>query len=148
MKGYVVNISNTWMHAMKRAVSPGAKIPLSELYNQYGVKHNIEEGKPFVSWLEEVKLRDSNKWRVVLDEEIDDKKQLEVEKEVPHNKDDLTIDDIIGLSVRKARDLLPQVTNIKLLKQSIIQANQLAGKDSLCKEIRKRIRQLQSVGAA
>jgi hypothetical protein len=152
MDGYVMNVSHTWTHAMKRSVGPGAKIPLNELYEQYGVKYDIKEGEEFVIWLRNVKLRDSDKWKVVFDdtniEPVTDKK----DQKTPYNdndnvapmvkvKDDVM--DIVNLSVRQAREKLPRVTDLKLLKQALREANQLAGKDSLCKIIRNRIKYLQ-----
>ena len=54
---------------MKRAIGPGQKVELSELYNQYGVKHGLTEGREFVEWLRNVKLKDTNKWKVVYNED-------------------------------------------------------------------------------
>lgn len=156
MNGYVMNVSNAWTHAMKRSIGPGAKIPLDELFEQYGIKHDLNEGPDFVGWLRGVKLRDSNKWKIIFD---DDKEEVSEEEKQPQKKPKtqgniapivstkLTVEDVVGLSVRKARESLPKVTDLKLLKYSLQEANQLAGKDSLCNEIRKRIRALQSLGA-
>ena len=69
MKGSVINRSSSWAHALKRAVRPGGEIPLSELYAQYGEKYNLKKGKDFVDWLREVKLKDRDKWSIVLEEE-------------------------------------------------------------------------------
>jgi hypothetical protein len=55
----------------------------------------------------------------------------------------MNVDDVVGLSVRQARELLPKVTDLNLLKYALQEANQLANKDSLCKVIRKRITDLQ-----
>jgi len=157
MKGYVLNTSTIWTHAMKRSIGPGAKVPLDELFEQYGVKHELKEGQDFVSWLRNVKLRDSEKWKIVLEDEDYDVEIGEVGAKVvesdglvkneavvsPLVKSEKSVEDIVGLSVRKAREILPRVTDLNLLKYSLQEANQLAGKDSLCKIIRKRIRDLQ-----
>jgi len=68
MNGYVQNKTNIWAHAMKRSIGPNAKVPLDELYEQYGTKHNLKKGKEFVEWLRTVKLKDESKWMVIFDE--------------------------------------------------------------------------------
>lgn len=79
MNGYVMNITKTWMNAMKRAVGPGAKIPLDELYEQYGKKHNLAEGVEFVEWLKNVKLRDRERWNIVVnDSPKENKNSIEI----------------------------------------------------------------------
>lgn len=157
MKGYVMNASNIWTHALKRAVGPGQKIQLEELYEQYGAKHSIAPGEEFVQWLRTVKLPDGRKWKIVLEEaELDTTEEPEVKVDIvskPSNrvesgptplvKKKMEVSDIVGLSVRNARDVLPKVTDLNLLKYAMQEANQLSGKDSLCKIIRKRIRDLQ-----
>jgi hypothetical protein len=151
MKGYVMNASPVWAHAMKRSIGPGAKIPLDELYEQYGVKHNIKEGGDFVAWLRNVKLKDVDKWKVVFEDEnikIDSAELPHTVKNKPENvapmvKTTAEVSDIVELSVRNAREKLPKINDLKLLKFALQEANQLAGKDSLCKLIRKRIQELQ-----
>ncbi len=59
---------------------------------------------------------------------------------VPNKMD---VKDVVGLSVRQAREIVPKITDFNLLKYSIQEANQLAGKDSLCLILRKRIKQLE-----
>lgn len=157
MKGCVKNISTTWMHAMKRSIGPGAEVSLDELYEQYGVKHDIKEGEEFVQWLRNVKLKDSKKWKIMLQQEeeakdAETKAEQEV-KERPKKVDTgnvaplvpqkMDVADIVGLSVRRGREVLPKVTDLNLLKYALQEANQLSGKDSLCRIIRKRIRDLQ-----
>lgn len=158
MKGYVMNTSSIWTHTMKRSVGPGAKIPLKELYEQYGVKHNLSEGKEFIEWLRNVKLKDSQKWRIVVEDEtekingVTDAKDVVEETQKPTKNVDivapmveskLTVADVVGLPVRKAREVIPRITDLNLLKYAFQEANQLSGKDSLCKIIRKRIREMQ-----
>ena len=158
MNGYVMNISTGWTHAMKRSIGPGAKVPLDELFEQYGAKHDLKEGQEFVEWLRSVKLRDSKKWKVVIEDEattateevkVVNKEEVSVPAHrveagpSPLVKKQMEVADIVGLSVRKARETLPKVNDLKLLKYSLQEANQLAGKDSLCKIIRKRIKDLQ-----
>ncbi len=151
MEGYVKNISKLWTHSMKRAVGPGAKIPLGELYNQYGEKHGLKEGAEFVEWLRTVKLRDTNRWKIVYSddeviEEIIPAEPVVVEKAshvTPLVAEKAEVKDIVMLSVRKAREVVPKVNDLKLLKYSLQEAHQLAGKDSLCIILRKRIKELQ-----
>ena len=155
MNGYVKNKTHNWVHAMKRVVGPGIKIPLSELYEQYGKKHEIHEGEPFVEWLREVKLRDRDKWEVILVDENDVSKDENVVEEVenytnivsghvtPLVAKKIEVGEVVELSVRKARELLPKITDLNLLKYALQEASPRAGKDSLCNILRKRIKELQ-----
>jgi hypothetical protein len=150
---------------MKRAVGPGATIPLDELYEQYGKRHNIEKGEQFVRWLREVKLRDPDKWEIYYIAE-EDKEAVEVETEKPKkeeeekvpeskprrskedsvspfNSKEMTVSDVVELSVRQAREVVPNIRDIQLLKYAEKQANQRAGKDSLRRILMKRIQELQ-----
>jgi hypothetical protein len=144
MKGYVKNVSPIWTHAMKRAIGPGATVPLDELYEQYGKKHNLKTGDEFVEWLKTVKLKDENKWKVVIE---GDKTEVEapvaaapVLDKMPRQMD---TEDIIGLSVRRARETLPKIMDLRLLKYALDEAGPRANKDSLCRMLRKRIQELQ-----
>jgi hypothetical protein len=158
MKGYVMNTSSVWTHSMKRSVGPGAKIPLDELYDQYGVKHDLKEGQDFIEWLRNVKLKDSKKWRIVVEDEnvvvegVTDAKEIlddiqkttkKVDNVAPMVESKITIADVVGLSVRQAREVVPKINDLNLLKYAFQEANQLSGKDSLCKVIRKRIKDIQ-----
>ena len=154
MNGYVMNISAMWMHVMKRSVAPGNKIPLDELYEQYGKKHDLKEGKDFVEWLEAVKLRDKLMWKIVYGDELEEIAKNDavsdiqtsqvIEKTIPaQDINKMTIQEVVMLSVRQGREVLPKITDLKLLKYAFQEANQLAGKDSLCNIIRKRIKDLE-----
>lgn len=159
MEGYVMNISAGWTHAMKRSIGPGAKVPLEELFEQYGAKHDLKEGQEFADWLRSVKLKDSNKWKIVVEDDTTKSVETKVTSEdvdsrtsnkvyvssgmAPMVEIKLEVADVVGLSVRQAREKLPKIQDLNLLKYSLQEANQLAGKDSLCKIIRKRIRDLQ-----
>ena len=158
MNGYVMNMSPTWMHVMKRSVGPGEKIPLSELYEQYGKKHDIEEGDAFVEWLKAVKVKDTNTWKVMYGEALeritkDAVSELPAQQEddliAPNNNiampavNKMSVQDVVMLSVRKGKEILPKITDLKLLKYAYQEANQLAGKDSLCNVMRKRIKDLE-----
>lgn len=150
MKGYVRNRTHNWIHATKRSIGPGVKISLSKLYNQYGKKYEILEGEPFVEWLRNVKFRDRDKWEITLvDEsvstevEVTEVEEPEMTYVAPIVEKKMEISDIVELSVRKARDLMPKITDLNLLKYSLQEANPRAGKDSLCIVLRKRIKELQ-----
>lgn len=151
MNGYVMNISTMWMHVMKRSVAPGNKIPLDELYEQYGKKHDIKEGDAFVAWLKMVKVKDTQVWKIVYGEELEkvtedvvsDVRIVEEDKTPTQSIRKMTVQDVVELSVRKGREILPKITDLKLLKYAFQEANQLAGKDSLCNVIRKRIKDLE-----
>ena len=154
MDGYIMNVSANWIHAMKRSVGPGAKISLQELYDQYGVKHDLAEGQPFTDWLQAVKLRGSKKWKLVLNNDpnvkVDKaaeeaeirKKEVRSDSVTPPVATKMGVEDVVNLSVRRAREVLPTMMDSQLLKYALREANQLAGKDSLCKLLRKRIQEL------
>lgn len=151
MNGYVMNISTMWMHVMKRSVAPGNKIPLDELYEQYGKKHDIKEGDDFVAWLKMVKVKDTQTWKIVYGEELEetiedvvsDVQKPEFESLSTQAIRKMTVQEVVDLSVRQGRETLPKITDLKLLKYAFQEANQLAGKDSLCNVIRKRIKDLE-----
>lgn len=163
MEGFVRNSTPVWAHAMKRSIGPNQTIPLDEIYAQYGKKHGLAEGEEFIGWLRSVKLRDTERWQIVCedtkvkagaDEQKTDESESEVEVEpivttvrsktvaplVPTN---MEVKDVVLLSVRKAREIVPKITDLKLLKYAMQEANQLANKDSLCRILRKRIREVE-----
>lgn len=151
MEGYVKNVSSGWAHAFKMAVRPGAEIPLDELYVQYGKKYNLDKGSEFVDWLRKVKLKDTSRWEVI------DKKVPEtnfeataIEKDESSNAKfispkHMTVEDVVELSVRPAREILPKISDIKLLKYALQEANPRGGKESLCRLLHKRIKELETI---
>ena len=158
MEGYVKNISPLWKHAMKRSIEPGREVPLDELYEQYGVKHGIEEGKPFADWLRQVKLKDTSIWEIRYKGDMtapapvkeEAPKKVEQQKpttkksqQSPFVKSEAEVQEIVDLSVRQARESLPKMTNQKLLKYALHEASQLSNKDTLCRMLRKRITELE-----
>ena len=147
MDGYIKSKKTSWIHIFKMSVRPGGVVPLSDLYNLYGKKHNIEE-KDFVKWLKEVKLRGSvDDWLVVEETLSDVPKEV---NNITESKDDslnvpinkMSIHDIMGLSVRKAREIIPGVMDVKLLKFALRELKPLPNKESLCRIIDKRIMEL------
>jgi len=149
MEGYLKNLSTSWRHIFKRSVRPGGKIPLKELYDVYGTKHNIKEGKDFVSWLNEVKLKNMSEfWEVssLSDTIPEDLTKKEDAKEVAAEDKpikSLTVEDIVLLPVRKAREAIPAIMDSKLLKYALQEARPRANKESLCRILEKRINELQ-----
>lgn len=142
---------------MKRTVGPGAKIPLDDLYAQYGERHNLKKGKEFIQWLQDVKLRDRKNWRIFktddmpYEEEVQEKKVETPTVETKKTRGDnvativtkeISVDEIVELSVRKAREIVPKIHDIQLLKYAENQANQRVGKDSLRIILMKRIEEL------
>lgn len=147
MDGYIKSKKTSWIHIFKMSVRPGGVVPLSDLYNLYGKKHNIEE-KDFVKWLKEVKLRGSvDDWLIVEETLSDVPKEV---NNITESKDDslnvpinkMSIHDIMGLSVRKAREIIPGVMDVKLLKFALRELKPLPNKESLCRIIDKRIMEL------
>jgi len=113
MNGYIKNKTPVWRHAMKRQIGPGATVSLDELYAQYGEKHGLEEGEPFVAWIRNIKLIDKDTWQIVYGEESSETEPKEVEKEVaemvvPYVKKEMEVDEVINFSVRAAREKLPK----------------------------------------
>jgi len=152
MKGYIKNKSNVWRHALKRSIGPGAKVSLDELYEQYGKKHDLSENKEFVDWLRNVKLRDADVWEIVFEDEVKNDSKIEDGSQIdidspdltsPFVKKELDVKDIVYMPVRKARQELNKITDIKLLKYAYREANQLAHKETLCRMLRKRIQELE-----
>ena len=143
---------------MKRTVGPGAKIPLDDLFDQYGKRHNLKKGKEFVQWLQEVKLRDKSKWRIfkeddkpyednaeapkVQEPDIVETVKFRGDNVAPPVTKDMSVDDVVELSVRKAREIIPSIQDLQLLKYAENQANQRSGKDSLRRILLKRIEEL------
>ena len=150
MKGYVKNKSHLGSHIMKRYVAPNGKIPVEELFEQYGKKYNLERGESFVQWLFDVKLRDKNKWGIVFDEDPKERQLARDDDEgnnvVEKSPNKLEINEITELSVRKARDVVPNITDVKLLKYALKEASQRPQKQSLCNVLRKRITDLETLG--
>jgi len=153
MNGYIKNKTSLWRHAMKREIGPGKTVSLDDIYEQYGKKHSLKKGKLFVEWLKQVKLKDTNIWQIVYNgeerepakkgEELKAKHGVAEELVVPHVKEEQTVDGIANLSVRSAREDIPKMTDLKLLKYALQTANQLANKDTLCRILRKRIGELE-----
>lgn len=165
MNGYIKNKSVSWVHCMKRNIRPGGQVSLSSLYEQYGKKHDLPEGEEFVQWLRDVKLKDEKRWEIVFTEDretediveeevvsVEEKKTVNVVETPKGNKSsainihDMTVQDVVNLTVRPAREIIPQIMDINLLKYALQEANQLAGKDSLCQIIRKRIDTMSRIG--
>lgn len=168
MKGYVRNMTPVWAHAMKRSIGPNKTVPLEELYEQYGKKHNLEDGAEFVSWLKTVKLKSSDRWQIVVEEDVPI--TSEIKEDVDKTKDKVSVEskvvevvnsktrnnitpfvttkmsvaDVVQLSVRQAKEVIPKMNDLNLLKYSLQEASQLANKDSLCIVLRKRIKDIQS----
>ncbi len=158
MNGYIINKTSGWRHALKRNIGPGQKIDLDELFEQYGEKHEIQEGTPFVEWLRSIKLSDAGVWGIIHNTE-EGKPQKSAKTEIPKKKEGkpkveaeeampivakgLDVNEVADLSVRKARETLPKFTDLKTLKYALNQANQLADKNILCRMLRKRISELE-----
>lgn len=146
MNGYVRNKSGSWIHALKRSIAPNEKIQLAELYTIYGKKHGLPDNEEFATWLRNVKLKDALRWEICYvpdgtpDAVLPDTPP-EVEKPTPRAKD-MSVEDVVMLSFRKAVVILPKINDIKLLKYALTEASKLTGKDSLCRLLRKRIRDL------
>jgi len=136
---------------MKRTIGPGHQVPLDELFEQYGEKHDLKEGEPFVGWLRDIKLKDKSIWEVIFTDGVEKdvqkedtiKKRQKNDLVVPPVKKDIEVSDVVNMSVRRAREDLKKMTDINLLKYALGEANQLANKDTLVRMLRKRISELE-----
>ena len=133
MNGYVKNMSPVWAHALKREVGPGKEIQLDELYKDYGKKHGIAEGEEFIAWLRNIKLQNREKWKIIfVSDEEKTVKENEVSPEIkekpktaevprsPLVPKNMEISDITSLSVRKAREVIPTIRDLNLLRYSLL----------------------------
>jgi hypothetical protein len=171
MKGYIKNVASGWTHAFKRAVGPGQEITLDELYKQYGDKHNLKEGQEFVDWLKNVKIKNSDRWKIVCEDfnaVKESSTEVEVLSESPKNEEvtvaksekkvrvtrknegvtpivqkELTSHHIASMTPRQAKPVLPKINDLNMLKYALSEANPKAGSDELCRLIRKRVDELQ-----
>jgi hypothetical protein len=158
MNGYVQNKTTVWRHAMKRTIGPGHKVALDDLFKQYGAKHELEAGAPFVEWLRNVKLRDGSIWEVVYDETspeqaVEATPEYEVKElvntmdktnlVVPFVKKPIEPKDIVNMTVRDARDKLKKITDLDLLKYAYNEVRQLSNKDTLARMLMIRIKDLE-----
>ena len=160
MEGYIKSTTGGWRHIFKRSVRPGGKIPLSELYAEYGKKNSLPDNEKFVTWLKDVKLNGTlDTWEVItMDEKppedlvVDAKtKEPSVGETLAKASDDsliaraktLSVMELVELSVRPAREIIPKITDLKLLKYAYQEANQRSNKESLCRIMEKRIRELE-----
>lgn len=168
MEGYVKNISRFPRYALKRHFLAGARVPLADLYAQYGEKHGLKPGEEFASWLRDVKLTDATIWEIkyegfatgqkpednkvtiagkitaTSDEKIDLPKKKEPMRAAQVKKE-LTYEDVADFSVRKAREEVPKIKDVKLLKYALNVANQRPNKETLCRILRKRIEEMSAV---
>ncbi len=156
MEGFVKNKSSEWAYAMKRSIRPGGEVPLKELYEQYGKKYDMDPGEEFVKWLKEIKLQNSDRWDIVFDFKNSTTGSVTAQEpvKITSNSSDadftssvaikqLQVEDVVNLTVRKARELLPRVMDLNLLKYALTEARQLSDKDSLCRLLQKRVKELQ-----
>lgn len=157
MKGFVKNISGEWAYALKRMVKPGGMIPIVELYEQYGTRNNITSVDDFVTWLMETKLPDREKWKIIFGsdddnstkniKDIENKSKSDIAKEfvTPLVLKGYSVADIVGLSVRKAREVIPSIVDKNLLKYSLHELSHMPNKENVRKLVTKRLAELQTV---
>jgi len=150
MNGYIRNRTPVYKHALKRAIGPGSTVSLDELHEQYGKKHDIPKGEQFARWLREVKLQDSVIWEIVCDDAQilnsnlrKEEKSKQPDNVVPMVVKNITIEDVVAFSVKKGREELPKIVDVKLLTYALKQANGMANKDTLCIMLRKRLKELE-----
>jgi hypothetical protein len=170
MNGHVKNRSGRPLYALKRHILPGKEVPLAELYKEYGEKHDIDRGQPFVDWLRQVKLPNEQIWEIqYMDSPMEenkvtvtaqimqvvdgDEKESEEKKEGlsneekaksarPHVKKEWEVEDVVSLTVSKAREEIPKIRDKKLLSWALNVARQRPNKETVCRILEKRIDEL------
>jgi len=151
IKGYVVNNLGRGKHIFKQSVSPGMKVPLDKLYEQYSAAYGGEFDTGFLEWLEGTKVPRGSGFDIVveaLDAEKDVPQQPEEEKKVvvkqrkvhPTN---LTARQIADLKIKdKPKIVLQEVMSIHKLRRAYTLCKGRPGKETLTKLIRERMTEL------
>lgn len=149
MNGYLKSTSPEWRHIFKTSVKPNGSIPLKYLYDMYGEKYNLKPGKEFIDWLKNVKLKGSmDTWEIVdtdykttvAVDDIEDNKTTDSITNLV--KKEMSVEDVVNLTFRKAQKILPNINDVTLLKYALQEARPRANKDSLCRLIEKRLKEL------
>jgi hypothetical protein len=55
----------------------------------------------------------------------------------------MEMEDIVNLTVRKAREVIPEMSDLKTLRIALRDASKMANRDSLCRILRKRVQELE-----
>jgi len=165
MNGYVKNRTSRPLYALKRHILPGKEIPLAELYKEYGEKHGIERGQPFANWLRQVKLPNEQIWEIQYDDSPKEENKVIVTAKItqvvdgderkeglsneekaksarPQVKNEWEVEDIVALTVSKAREEIPKIRDKKLLSWALNVARQTPNKETVCRILEKRIDEL------
>ena len=158
INGYVINRSPRSKYIFKRSVTPGAKIPIKDLYDSYKKKYRGKLDLDFVEWLKENKIPKTGEWEVlvrsvekendpteeILDLEISKKeKSLETSFLNLAAPDKLTATEIAGLKHKdNPRKVIQQVTSVHKLRRALSLCRNTSGKAILMKYIKRRIDQL------
>jgi hypothetical protein len=170
MKGYVRNISVRPVYALKRHILPGKSVELNVLYKEYGEKHGIEEGQPFVDWLRKIKLPNEEIWDIQMVEDLEEENkvtvtakitqivdgaddQKEQKKEGLSNQDKVNsggvqmkkeweVEEVVDLTVKQAREEIPKIKDRKILSYALTVARQRPNKETICRILEKRLNEV------
>lgn len=165
MNGHIKNITGRPLYALKRHILPGKEVPLAELYKEYGEKHGIERGQPFVDWLRQVKLPNKQVWEIKFEDSPKEENKVTVTAKItqvvdgdekteglsneekaksarPQVKKDWEVEDVVSLTVSKAREEIPKIRDKKLLSWALNVARQRPNKETVCRILEKRIDEL------
>jgi len=152
MEGCVKNVGPSWIYIFKQGIPQGATISLDELYGVYGEKNNLDEGQDFIDWLNNVKLKGKSSLVIELPstkhkvKTVTKKEQAAADKAAEDAYEELSdIDKIVMMTVVKAKDKIPHITDKKQLKYALQVAKQKPNKDTLCILLEKRIREIEQV---
>jgi hypothetical protein len=147
--GFLVNKTSRHVHIFKRAIRPGQKIPLKELYNQYKYKCNCPFDEKFIRWLKENKVPRKG-WEIedlktIFDEPVRVVSEVvKVDDKFVSVQSEWTANAIAELKLKdKPRKVLSTIGSIFKLRRALTLVNKKKGKQFLAKMIKSRIKSLQ-----
>ena len=174
MKGYVRNLSVKPVYALKRHIRPGKSVPLKTLYKEYGEKHGIEKGQPFVDWLRKIKLPNTDIWEIHYEKDVpEEENKITVTAKItqvvdgaeknekptrpeglsneekahsggPFIKREWEVEELVALTVKQARQEIPKIKDRKVLSYALNVARQQPNKETICRILEKRIDEVKS----
>jgi len=150
IKGYVVNNLGRGKHIFKQSVSPGMKVPLDKLYDQYSVSYGGDFDLDFLEWLEKTKIPKGSGFDIVVEDVKQDVDTSVVEEEKPVavkpqriHPTNLTARQIADLKIKdKPKLVLQEVMSIHKLRRAHTLCKNRPGKETLVRLIRERMTEL------
>jgi len=149
IKGYVIN-EGRGKHIFKRAVFPGMKVPLQDLYDMYKSVYKGKFDIGFLEWLEQTKIPKNCGFDIVVEEVGEDTsfedKLKDVEKVVEEKlpvPNKLTAAQIADLKIKdNPKVIIQQVMSPHKLRRALTLCKGRKGKETLLKYIKVRLTEL------